>query len=264
MMRGVAAVAAVLLTATIGPAQAATPRHDMWVYGSASGYVDVTFASRFRPHVGAWVDPVRPYAASDGKYVGIWVESLSHRGTGPGSVSTTKDGGYWHVSFGEPDAGAWLPAGRYRVHFMTDAFSYIRVPVDGLGRTLWAFPSTKETVRTQLVKPPVAGVSAGRMTASVQTGARTFALTLGLVRADASTAHLRLCVAASTQLPCDADKDARTDESLTDVAQPGKFAEAVYVVAMPGTLPNGPHDVGFTAASLPAATRMELFTLTVG
>lgn len=266
MRRGMAAAAALTITALLGPvpAGAATPRRYVLIMGENSGYVDVTFPQRFRPHVGAYGDPVRPVAGSSGRYTGIWIESLTRRGTGPGRVATTPAGGYWQVQFGEPDSGAWLPAGRYRLHFMTDGFSYLRFAVDGLARDLFLFPRFAETVRTQLVTPAVDGLPGGRLTGSVRTGTQTLALAIGLVRADESVAQLNLCVAASTQLPCEADPDARQDGPAGELGPPDKVAQAVFVVAMPGTLPNGAHDVGFTAAAVPDSTRLELFTLTLG
>jgi hypothetical protein len=267
MRTGVAAAAALAIVGGLGPvsAGAATPRHEVFVYGTRSAYVDVTFPRRFRPHVGAYNDPVRPDGASAGRYTGVWIESLTRRGTGPGNLATTSKGGYWHAAFGEPADGAWLAAGRYRVHLMTEGFSYYRFLVDGLTRTLVLQPRHAETVRTQLVKPSVDGVPGARMSASVRTGSRTLAITVGLVRADESRAELSLCVAASALLPCEADPDARHDGPVgTPLGAPQKVAEAVVVVAMPKTLPDGEHEVAFVAAALPDSTRMELFTLTLG
>jgi hypothetical protein len=266
MRTGVAAAAALTVTALLGPvpARAATPRHFLILYGTHSGYVDVTFRSRFRPHVGAYDDPVRPVGESYGPYGGVWIESLAKRGTGPGQVATTPSGGNWHVQFGEPDSGAWQPAGRYRVHFFTEpgSFSVDWYPVDGLARDLVLAPRYDDRVRTKVVTP-AAGLPGGRLSDSVTTGAGSLTLALGLVRADKSLARLNLCVASSVQLPCDADPAARRDGPAGATGMPDKVVEVVFVVAMPKTLPNGAHDVGFTVAAVPPSTRMELFTFTL-
>lgn len=259
------AVAALALSVLVGPvpARAATPRHDLWIFGNTTGYVDVVFPSRFRPHVGAYDDPVRPEGWSDGRFTGVWIESLSRRGTGPGGVATTPAGGNYHVQFGEPDGGAWLPAGAYRVHLMTDKVSYFRIPVDGLSKTRYYVPLHPETLHTNVVTS-AADLPGGRLGDVVRTGAHTLAVAVGLVRAESSVVHVDLCVAASTQLPCEADPAARSDNGSVDLAAPGKRAEVVYIVAMPKTLPDGEHDVGFRAAAVPDSTRLELFTLTLG
>jgi hypothetical protein len=263
MHTGVAA--ALTVTALLGPVpgRAATPRHDVFLWGFQSGYVDVTFPSRFRPHVGAYDDPVRPRAATVGRYTGVWVESLSRRGTGPGGLTTTKSGGYWHMQFGEPDGGSWLPAGRYRVHLMTepDSLSYFQFPVDGLARQTVLTPRYDETVHTNLVKPEN-GLPGGRLTDSLRTSAGTLAIAVGLVRADESMAQLHLCIAASTQLPCEVDPHARSSGIAVDLGPPHEVGTIVGVVAMPRMLPDGPHDVAFTAV-VPESTQIELFTFTL-
>jgi hypothetical protein len=263
-------VALVLLAATALPlpvASAALTAHVLVVRGSRSATVDVTFRSRIRAHVDAFVPGAQPSATTKGTYAGVWLESLAGPPGGAGSVFVPAS---WHD---QPIGwGAWdredrsLPAGRYRVHLLTDGVSEVRLPVDGLARDLVLRPTGRSTDKGVLVHRQLAGrnAPADRTVIPVVVRAATWTVLASSVEGDGPVfGQGMICLHdGGTQLPCPAGGGAGVQGSGAGVGGHGSSGVARFVA--PGEVSPGEHDAEYVDTAVTVPTGIYAFALTIG
>jgi hypothetical protein len=269
-MRTSRAAALVLLAATALPlpaASAAPAAHVLVVRGSRSATTDVTFRSRIRAHVDLYVPGARPTATTTGTYAGVWLESLAGPPLGTGTVFVPAS---WHdqpIGWGAWDReDASLPAGRYRVHLLTDGVSEVRLPVDGLARDMVLRPTGRSVDRGVLVHRQVAGQNApaDHTVIPVVVHAATWTVLVSSVEGDGPVVgESVICLHdGGAQKPCPAGGGPGVEGSGGGVGSHGMSGVARFVA--PGEVSPGEHDAEYIEAAATVTTGSYAFALTIG
>jgi hypothetical protein len=270
-IRGVAAVLALLALAAPAahaapPSQRGPQAHLLVVRGTRSATADVTFRTRIRAHTDLFVPGNPVTVTTKGTYAGVWLESLATPVLGTGMVVVPAYTGEDPIAWGSWDReDQSLPAGRYRVHLVTDGQSEVRLPVDGLTRDLVVRPARPSSDSGRLVRRqavPGADAPADRTVVPVKFGAHTVvALASGGAGDVVSVWQSEICVHDVTpEQPCAVGGgQGGGSQSVSTGGMSGWGASFFY----PGDLTPGVHDAEFTDVAVTVPKGYWAFALTV-
>lgn len=254
--------ATLLLLATLAPAAppaAAAPAagREVVLSGSRSASVEVRFASRFKPHLGVFGYPGIS-AATRGTYAGVLFENLGKRMLSQGGVVVPVMGDEMPIGWGGSDRDDFsLPAGRYRVHLLTDGQSTVRVRVDGIARSMRLAPRRPTAVRARLVS-----VDAVRAEVPVLVRPTTTTVLVAYAKIEPSAGNaVSVCLDEGRELPCEAGGGSGMKVAFLAPGVWSKSQAAIFFY--PGWASNGEHVARYTMAAAGGAPALYAFALSV-
>lgn len=252
--------ATLLLAASLATPAGAAPAtaQEVVLTGSRSAHVEVTMPGRFKPRLGVFgADGVT--VTTRGTYAGVWFESVTTPARlSQGAVVVPAIGDDLPVGWGGSDRDDFsLPAGRYRVHLLTDGASTVRVRVDGLSRGLRLVPRAPSDVRAKTVT-----VDAVRASIPVLVRPATTTVLIGFARNDPSVGNaVNICLDEGRQTPCETGSGYGISAALLMPGQWSKMAAAVFVY--PGQASSGEHTASYTMASATPTAALLAFALSL-
>lgn len=235
--------------APVAPAAAAATSREIVLTGSRSAWVEVTFAHRFKPHVGVWGRPGLR-VATRGTYAGVWFENLKSDVASQGGVVLPAAGEDMPVGWGGSDREDFtLPAGRYRVHLLADGESTVRVLVDGIARSLRLAPRRASEVRSRLVS-----VDMVRAEIPVVVRPTTTTVLVGFTHSEPSVGSaMDICLDEGDTLPCEAGRGHGMSTAFLAPGVWSKMMTAIFVY--PGWVSSGEHTASYTIATVGVTKR---------
>lgn len=255
------ALAALLLLLSFAPAGAvrAAPStlREIVLTGSRPASVEVTFGARFSPRLGV-VHSEGIKAATRGTYAGVWFENVRTPRLSQGAVVVPAMGDALPIAWGGSDREDFsLPAGRYRVHLLTDGVSTVRVRAGGLDRNLRLSPARASDVRARLVK--VTAVTAEVPVLVKPT--TTTVLAASTHNEPSLAAAVSVCLDEGYQAPCEASGGLGMQVAFV---MPGLWSRtmATYNV-YPGDASTGEHTATYKVASATPTATLHAFALSL-
>ncbi|HEX8003023.1 MAG TPA: hypothetical protein VF519_10055 [Mycobacteriales bacterium] len=254
-----ALTAALLLLAALAPVapSAAATSAEIVLTGSRAAWAEVSFPGRFKPAIGLFGrDELR--VTTRGTYAGVYFESVTKPGrlSQGGVVLTAVDD--FPVAWGGSDRDDFtLPAGRYRVHLLTDGQSTVRVAVDGLPRGLRLAPRGPSDARAK-----VADVTAARASIPVTVRPATTTVLVGFAHSEPSVATAAsVCLDEGRDVPCEAGGGYGFKTAMLAPGAWSSTATAIFVY--PGQASNGEHAAHYTMASPAPTSKLYGFALSI-
>lgn len=260
MRRTLATLLLALAAVPIVPAGAAPAAHVV-LTGSRSASFETTFPTRFRPDVGIADADADLAVTTRGTFAGVYFERLGGTRLGIGAVVVPAMRGITGdtpAAWGASDTPSFtLPAGRYRVHLLTDGASTVRVRVEGLARDVVATPRTPSRVTGTLHR-----VGAARVTIPVTVRPTTTTMLVGSTDADYGVANaVSICLDEGRELPCETGNGLGMKTAFLGVGS--RASTMTWMTAYPGDVPSGEHTASYTIASAGVPRGLHAFALSV-